>query len=377
MSLKFLLCTWQVQIRNNFVQHTLYEVIRIKQQILNEQAEIQAVDKLVSFLHNKMQISFDYNIKGETPQSLDSESKNWAIPLTVNVVANKNIQFCKDYFIKTLQQLSLSNIEVEKYNSLDKKIFQFNINGDDISFRREESLNLIESFCNLFRFYVTGFKILDGIGESECSFTKLRNNWNTISNYDRNFSIDVYGFFKKNENEVIGNQVEFYRNGKITFPLAGDTVAHYIIKDIKELQQLRKTTGYIIKPTGVRYPFKNGGLVVFEKNGHGLVVSFSDVGFMDNFHADEKCKSLNLNGYHDWRLPTYNELKGNIVTLLFWQKGYETQHLANCWMSNTRDIRPNWTVPVVLCTGFDWDDTIIEECISPDQKIHFKAVRNY
>ncbi len=92
----------------------------IKQQILNEQGEIRAIAEMVGLLHESMQIGFDYVVKSSDPISLDAESKNWKIPLVVTATCNKNIDFCANYFVKTLAALSLSATEVESYKSLNK-----------------------------------------------------------------------------------------------------------------------------------------------------------------------------------------------------------------------------------------------------------------
>jgi hypothetical protein len=53
---------------------------------------------------------------------------------------------------------------------------------------------------------------------------------------------------------------------------------------------------------------KNGGIVVYEKNGHGLVVAPTDLEPSDWYDAKIACGKLVLNGYSDWRLPTKKEL---------------------------------------------------------------------
>ncbi|MFM8317065.1 MAG: hypothetical protein ACKOAV_01660, partial [Bacteroidota bacterium] len=94
--------------------------LNIKQQLLNEQGEIKAVAEMIGLLHEPMQTAFDYEIKSGDPKSLDAESKNWEIPLAVTATCNKNMDFCANYFIKTLTALSLTAAEVETYKSLNK-----------------------------------------------------------------------------------------------------------------------------------------------------------------------------------------------------------------------------------------------------------------
>lgn len=54
---------------------------------------------------------------------------------------------------------------------------------------------------------------------------------------------------------------------------------------------------------------KNGGFVIFEKNGHGLVASVENLGKLDYYEAIKACDSLQINGFSDWRLPTKEEFE--------------------------------------------------------------------
>jgi len=58
-----------------------------------------------------------------------------------------------------------------------------------------------------------------------------------------------------------------------------------------------------------------GGIVVYEANGHGLIVATSDLGKQDWQNAMRVCEELEWNGYSDWRLPTREELDTLYTTL--------------------------------------------------------------
>jgi hypothetical protein len=54
---------------------------------------------------------------------------------------------------------------------------------------------------------------------------------------------------------------------------------------------------------------KNGGYVIFEKNGHGLIASVENLGKLDYNEAIKACDSLQVGGFSDWRLPTREEFE--------------------------------------------------------------------
>ena len=150
--------------------------LNIKQQMLNEQAEISVIRDMLGLIHESMQLSFDYSIKSSNPQSLDSENKNWSIPLEVTVTANKNIDFCAEYFIKILKQISLSQLEVETYNSLNKKVYPVSVSykyrSEIYYLRKINSRKMINFFASNFSFYTSLFKVRSGIDETKGEIRK-------------------------------------------------------------------------------------------------------------------------------------------------------------------------------------------------------------
>ncbi len=58
-----------------------------------------------------------------------------------------------------------------------------------------------------------------------------------------------------------------------------------------------------------------GGILVYEADGHGLILATSDLGNLDWASAKTACDQLDLNGYNDWRLPTKEELD-TVYTIL-------------------------------------------------------------
>ena len=261
--------------------------LNIKQQLLNEQGEIRAVAEMVGLLHEPMQISFDYTIKSRDPKSLDEESMNWEIPLSVTATCNKNIDICANYFRKTLSALSLTPDDINSYRSLNKKIFPvyFKYKGEDIIFylRRQNSINAIKSLISNWNFYTRLFSIQTGMDELV-----------GISNFRGSL-------FKLRDSDRFGRLV-------VTFPTEGNIAGTFNWNDKRTLNQIEQMTSYGVKPIGVISKFKNGGFLVWEKNGHGLVAALCDLGKYNLTDAKLACEKLDLNGYSDWYLPTEDDL---------------------------------------------------------------------
>ena len=301
--------------------------INIKQQSLNELGEVKAVSEMVGLLHEPMQISFDYVIKSSDPKSLDADNKNWEIPLMVTATTNKNIDFCTNYCIKTLAALSLSTEEVKSYQSLNKAIFPVSINYKGITktyyLRKQSSINAINTLASNWEFYTRSFTVQSGMDESN-------------------------GNGEGQIHEFISSRDDNNENKTIVFLTTGQQAGTFSWQDKRTLAQIEKMTGYTVKPRGVTSQFKHGGFVVYEKDGHGLVASITDLGELDWNTAKTACDELILNGYSDWRLPLKEELNALYDNL----KKLGVGGFANVfYWSSSRDEDSN-----LLMYGQDFDD---------------------
>ncbi len=277
--------------------------LNIKQQILNEQAELKAISNMTVLLDEMMQVSFDYSIISEQPQSLGSNNSEWEIPLTVTATANKNIDLCANYFIKTLTALSLSDSEVKDYIALNKKRYPVFINYKNkeytFNLRNSSSLSFLGYFGKSFEFTLLHFSIKTGIDEllgENIEFT-----WPTITSSD--------DFSRANLSAVHRFFDVYNERFKINFLSEGQIACKYVWSDKRSLNQIEKMTGYLVEPRVVISSFKKGGYIVFESDGHGLVVANGDIGRMNWNDAMKSCDELVLNGFNDWRLPTVDEQK--------------------------------------------------------------------
>ncbi len=368
--------------------------MNIKQQSLNEQGEIKAVCEMVGLLHEPMQTSFDYTIKSGEPKSLDTENKNWEISLIVTATANKNMDFCANYCIKTIGALSLSAEEVATYQSLNKAVFPVVINYNGVAktfyLRKQISVNTLNTLTGNWEFYTRLFSVQSGMEESNGNGEGRIHDFSSSRNYN---------------NE--GNSINFLTTGQ--------QAATFYWQDKRTLSQIEQMTGYKVKPRGVVSQFKHGGFVVREpiegsykvgisipgnivgfmppdmpaaqsglmkgdiiisvngnpfkgindiidaiKNGNdltlvaqrngdiqqfnikpiylepkkGLVLSVCDLGEMDWNSAKIACDELTLNGYIDWYLPSKEELNAIYVNLK--QRGLGSFENSYYW-SSTED----------------------------------------
>ncbi len=270
--------------------------LNVKQQMLNEEAELKVINEMINLLNEPMQISFDYLIKSDTPKSLDNENKNWSIPLEVTATANKNMDFCAEYTIKILSAVSLSPEEVKDYEGLHKETYKINLKykGSNYTFylRNKNSFLQLSRFVDMWLSYVLLFEVQTGLDEISNNIKKG----------------DVYPFTR---------QITFIYEGLDINFLTNEQVAGiFKWEDVRSLEQIEKITGYKVNPKGVKIKFKYGGLVVYEENGHGIVVAFKKIDkikeknqyLMTFDEARQACDNLVLNDYDDWRLPSLDEL---------------------------------------------------------------------
>jgi hypothetical protein len=83
--------------------------------ILNEQSETESIFRMMEFLHRPMHSVFDYKINSSFPKSLDDTNNEWAIPLRVQVITNRNIDYCSKFLFHTLSELSVESDELSLF----------------------------------------------------------------------------------------------------------------------------------------------------------------------------------------------------------------------------------------------------------------------
>lgn len=105
----------------------------VKQQMLNEQNEIKTIGNIVNTSKEILDLSCDFVIVRGEPKQKNNDNNKWAIPITINVKFNKNIEQFNQYFMNSIDGLCMSQDEVLQYKKLGKKTYKIALGGASIS----------------------------------------------------------------------------------------------------------------------------------------------------------------------------------------------------------------------------------------------------
>ena len=101
----------------------------VKQQILNEQNEIKSIENIVNTCKEILDLSCDFELVRGEPQQKNNDNNIWSVPITINVLLNKNIEQFTQYIMNSIKGICMTPDEIIQYNKLGKKTYQF-ILGD-------------------------------------------------------------------------------------------------------------------------------------------------------------------------------------------------------------------------------------------------------
>ena len=104
----------------------------VKQQMLNEQNETKSLTNIVNQCKEILDMSCDFEIIRGEPKQKDGDNNKWAVPLTVNVKFNKNIEQFSQYFLNSVKGLCMSSSEIQQYKALAKETYKINIGNGGI-----------------------------------------------------------------------------------------------------------------------------------------------------------------------------------------------------------------------------------------------------
>lgn len=224
----------------------------IRQLVLNEEAEIEAVRNMVGVLHELFQTAFDFEIEVGSPLATDATSSNWKIPLTITASANKNMELASQYLQSTLSALSLTPEQVSSYKVLNKDVYYIALSGaPSVALRRMQSFDMLEMLVgnlteNYSRLYIvdSGLDRKTGLG----AINREKHRFYRTSEDDKRFYTDYRGvstYPKEVKNPARDKRLE------ISLLPTGRQAAIFRYDDKRTLDEINTLTGYIVQPTGV------------------------------------------------------------------------------------------------------------------------------
>ena len=203
--------------------------------------------------------------------------------MLVTATANRNMEFCAGFLLGILKVLNLTEADLELYREMERKVYPVNVHyrGKSITvqLRQEFSLMALYAFGREWDYFTRKMAPATG-GSGELKPVKS----------------NLQPFMVPG---LTNEAKEFF------FPSEGELAAKFELK-----RQRRKR----LHPAQAEHPralhdFREGGIVIYEKDGHGLVSTVCDIGEYYWDHAVSICDELYLNGYSDWHLPDRKELK--------------------------------------------------------------------
>lgn len=239
--------------------------LNVKQQILNENAEIDNVCQLIGNIHEPLQQSFDYVLKASEPVSQDNSNEKWSVNLEVTSSTNDNFNVCMDHFVKTIESIGLNTSEAQNYIDLGKKTYSMilNVNGIEktIQLRKEESLQALNSFVyNLNNFYSDLFKIT----------------WGSASCFYGSY-LETKDFFELAP--IRQGHTSSYRKAELIIYIPTGKVPYktYTCRHGLSLAELEKLEKYEVSTLGIVSKFNFGGYVFFDKETYRIDAMMNEV----------------------------------------------------------------------------------------------------
>lgn len=275
------------------INGVLYSV-NIKQQIINEKAEIVNMCSLIGGLHEPLQNSFDYNVQASEPQSMDDNNEKWSIKLNIKASTNENFEKCVGIFVNTLKSISLSVSELHNYRAMNKAFYPIKIQTGseliELSFRKKESIFILQSLLdNIEYYYDEQFSISWGQpGKSYfANGFPIKNQQYKIKKRSSLIVKDRMDFvegFKIVDNEFYNN----YFYCVINLPSKNTITKEFEGNHFCSLLELEKLNGFEVKPNGVVSKFENGGFVVYEQVEYslGIQINKTNIQVIDSVYLE-------------------------------------------------------------------------------------------
>ena len=147
----------------------------LKQQKLNEIAELNAIENICEVGKSIINKSFDYSLTMSEPQKGEGDvnEEKWNIIYNVSVKPNSNFVEFKNFVYENLSRIAMNEEEVTKYRTTNKRVFNLKwvdplieneqVRESDFYFRNIQSLALIQDLFWHAKFSLGFFEIASNI----------------------------------------------------------------------------------------------------------------------------------------------------------------------------------------------------------------------
>ena len=261
----------------------------ILNQELKEINEYKSVVNLLEVGNEYLLKAFSFDLKIGTPISIDDISEKWMIQFNVKTKINSNISLFQKLLIDNLKLLNMPESEIIEYENSGKKVYPIKLFNETIYLRNKYTQETIINFVKLWSGYVRSFDI-------KSKFKSIRGNkilppeeveikfsnsqfLNSISINDFNLLEDI-----PNTNAIYGD-FDFFEEFKF--------------------DEIEPLNGFKIYPNNL-LQFKNGGYVIQDDSGHGLVLSPFSINYSEEYKKNIK---PNIDDDLNWKVPTFEEFE--------------------------------------------------------------------
>ena len=178
----------------------------LRQQRINENAELQAIINLCEVSNEILSKSIDYSIEVDDPVKANSmgsfrpQQDDYQILFTIKLSPNKNFDQFVNYFYSSIKAISMPFPEQENYAKLNKDMYYLTVNNDEYYFFRNPST--VIALQNLFlksNQYLHNYKVVSNLDTITV---------NALSNLDT-ITTNTYGF--DYDSEYIHSRTVFSR----------------------------------------------------------------------------------------------------------------------------------------------------------------------
>ncbi len=178
----------------------------LKQQKINEEAELIAILNLCQTSNIILSKSLDYIVQADEPRK-SSNSEHFELPLKVRANPNDNFNKFVSYFKSTIRGIAMSDAERENYKKLNKKIYMLNfdeVEGNNFFLRNHKSAIALQNLFLKSNQFIHNFIIqinfdskIDSLSVNTCCKSKdkdIKNSQNILPLNEN----DDFGYWRVN-----------------------------------------------------------------------------------------------------------------------------------------------------------------------------------